>query len=1353
MKETLFRSIGGKMLSKVKLFVMSVICVTVSLVWADYPIMSQHYAADPTAIEWNGRLYVYCSNDEENTENSGYIMDSIACFSTDDLKNWTDHGVVFDADELSSWYSGTAWAPCIVQNHGQLYLYFGDAYWGISVVTSTSPTGPFTAPKNDLVVKRESIPGGTPGANSTWLFDPGVFVDDDGTPHLYFGGGGANQCRYIELNPNMYDSVGSAVTIPFSDFFEASHIHKYNGIYYLSYADNYEDSTPSSQIAYMTSSDPAGPFMYQGVALGQPPYNYGNNNHHTFFTYQGQWYCVYHNRYQATVDGVSTTEHRNICLDQMYYNPDGTIQPIIHTQDGLPQLKNLDPFTRVEGETLNAQSGLRTGVCSEGGMNVTSIDNGDWIRVRGVDFGAGAGSFLARVASTNTGGSIELRLDSLTGTLVGTCVVPNTGGAQTWTTAICAVNGASGVHDLYLIFEGSAGSDLFNVNWWQFQAASLTSTTVTLDSSTIYQTIEGLGGAIAFYNGWIPAHPYHQEIYDYAFAGLNLSMLRLGNWWRGTDGEDTAAYEIAAAANESLGRPVPIMMSSWSPPAYLKSNDEVGNGGTLIGGPSNYDYEGFADYWYDSLQDYIAHGVIPTWISIQNEPDWTAEYDSCRFNPTEAPWHGESYASYALALDAVYQRLEADLPSPPKLLGPENVGLNFSPTAQAYQDYAAAMDTEHFYGMAHHLYGGSTDGTPDGYIPVFNTVATVHPDKPRFMTEFGYNDMIDSANLIHNSLVYEQVSGYNHWSLIWPGEGGLVEIEFPWDPASWTNPKGYWLNPSYWSMKHFSYYITPGFRRVEASSSDPDVLVSAYLSPDDLRLVAVFINRSTSTPSTVTLDSGSFTYDYSSVYQTVGLNHFESLGEISGSQLTLPASSLTTVLLDKEVTVGSATNPSPVNGATEVSLNTTLTWSPGTNAMTHAIYLGTDYNAVDTATLASPEYQDTVYPNSFTPTALTSGTTYYWRVDEIAYSSSDHGSVWSFSTTQPVPVAYLRFDETSGTTASDATGNGWTGTLVNGPLWSTGKYHNAVNLDGTNDYVRLPTGVVNGLTDFTISAWVYLDVVSTWSRVFDFGNNTTVNMFLTPRASSGTVRFAITTGGAGAEQVINGSNALPSGAWTHVAVTHSGNTGILYVNGAEVGRNSSMSLTPDSLGATTQNYIGKSQYADPYLNGRVDDFRIYSATLSAADVAALASNNAPYFTSDPIDKPDAIEDAAYSGQTLAGNASDPDGDPLTFSKVSGPAWLTVATDGSLSGTPSDSDTGPNVFTVRVEDTGGLYDTAGMTIDVANIYSGVRGMEDLAGLVAQWLNFDCTDIPPCDGADLDGDADVDFLDFAQLANNW
>ena len=204
--------------------------------------------------------------------------------------------------------------------------------------------------------------------------------------------------------------------------------------------------------------------------------------------------------------------------------------------------------------------------------------------------------------------------------------------------------------------------------------------------------------------------------------------------------------------------------------------------------------------------------------------------------------------------------------------------------------------------------------------------------------------------------------------------------------------------------------------------------------------------------------------------------------------------------------------------------------------------------------------------------------------------------------------AHLKFDETGGTTALDSTGNGWTGTLVNGALRTTGISGNAVDLDGTNDHVRLPTGVVNGLTNITIAAWVRLDSVVNWTRIFDFGSSTSVNMFLTPRSGiTNLPAFAITTSGNGGEQRINSSVAISPNVWTHVAVTLGGGTGVLYINGVEVGRNNAMSLTPNSLGATTQNYIGKSQYADPYLNGRVDDFRIYDDALSAAEVAALAA--------------------------------------------------------------------------------------------------------------------------------------------------
>jgi aryl-phospho-beta-D-glucosidase BglC (GH1 family)/fibronectin type 3 domain-containing protein len=205
----------------------------------------------------------------------------------------------------------------------------------------------------------------------------------------------------------------------------------------------------------------------------------------------------------------------------------------------------------------------------------------------------------------------------------------------------------------------------------------------------------------------------------------------------------------------------------------------------------------------------------------------------------------------------------------------------------------------------------------------------------------------------------------------------------------------------------------------------------------------------------------------------------------------------------------------------------------------------------------------------------------------------------------------LLFNEAGGTTAADSTLSGRHGTLVGGPTRVTGKGGNAVDLDGTDDHVSLPISAVSSLADFTISTWVNLDAASSWSRIFDFGSGTTNYMFLTPaNGATGTVRFAITTTGGGGEQQINGTAALPTGVWTHVAVTLSGNLGILYVNGVEVGRNAALTLTPASLGVTTQNWIGRSQYPDPYLNGRVDDFRIYVNALPASDVLALFNGTA-----------------------------------------------------------------------------------------------------------------------------------------------
>lgn len=168
-----------------------------------------------------------------------------------------------------------------------------------------------------------------------------------------------------------------------------------------------------------------------------------------------------------------------------------------------------------------------------------------------------------------------------------------------------------------------------------------------------------------------------------------------------------------------------------------------------------------------------------------------------------------------------------------------------------------------------------------------------------------------------------------------------------------------------------------------------------------------------------------------------------------------------------------------------------------------------------------------------------------------------------------------------------------------------GRFGTAIKFSGPQ-YVALPSGVVSGLADFTIALWVNPTTISTWSRIFDFGTGTTRNMFLALSAGSAP-RFAITTSGSGGEQRINGTRQLAADTWSHVAVTLSGGTGTLYVNGQAVGTNTGMTLKPSDLGATGNNWIGKSQYGDPLLSGAVDEFQIYDRALSASEVQALTT--------------------------------------------------------------------------------------------------------------------------------------------------
>jgi hypothetical protein len=275
-------------------------------------------------------------------------------------------------------------------------------------------------------------------------------------------------------------------------------------------------------------------------------------------------------------------------------------------------------------------------------------------------------------------------------------------------------------------------------------------------------------------------------------------------------------------------------------------------------------------------------------------------------------------------------------------------------------------------------------------------------------------------------------------------------------------------------------------------------------------------------------------------------------------------------------------------------------------------------------------------------------TAQYVRISVIGVPSGATASFYDFKvfgeTGDTTTLAQLQFDETSGTTAIDSTGNGWHGTLVGGANRVAGKSGSAVDLSGTNQYVALPSGVVSSHDKITLAAWVNLDTVSNWTRIFDFGSGSATNMFLTPKnGANGKIRFAIKNNGS-AEQIIDGQAALPTGGWHHVAVTLNGSTGILYVDGVQVGSNTAMTLKPSDMGATTQNWIGRSQYPDPYLDGRVDDFRIYNRALTASEVSHVINGHTALPTAElPFNEATGTTASDLSGNgwtgTLNGGAS------------------------------------------------------------------------------------------------------------------
>lgn len=417
---------------------------------------------------------------------------------------------------------------------------------------------------------------------------------------------------------------------------------------------------------------------------------------------------------------------------------------------------------------------------------------------------------------------------------------------------------------------------------------------VGVDLTERHQTLEGFGAAVAWYDNWLTEHPNKAELYELIFSELGLDILRLRNRFRYQDEFLVESQEIVAQGNRSLGRDLTVLMSSWSPPPNLKSSgqtdctDQVSC--TLIREGDAFPYPAFAEYWNDSLDAYAELGIVPKFISIQNEPDFHPNgWEGCMFAATETA----DLPGYDRALEAVHGLLD-QRENPPRMLGPETIGI----TRGKVQGYTDAMNLGLLDGIAHHLYDGSTWQSPDDFTLALQSLRAT--GLPVFQTEFSVEGAdgraFETAWLIHNSLTHADAVAYVYWDLIWSwqdgAEGGLVAVEFP-DENRWQSARGYKLRSPYYSVRHFAKFTDPGWTRVGATTSSDALRVSAFVSPNEDAVTVVMLNVS-NTRRDVRL-SNSFDGFARAIFQSTDAANWQELSVASDAAIVLPAASVTTL--------------------------------------------------------------------------------------------------------------------------------------------------------------------------------------------------------------------------------------------------------------------------------------------------------------------------------------------------------------------------------------------------------------------------------------------------------------------------
>jgi len=440
---------------------------------ASEPIIQTRFTADPAPMVYNGTVYLYTSHDEDDA--TGFKMVDWRLYTSTDMVNWTDHGAVASLKTFP-WaeQSNDAWAPQVIERAGKFYLYVPISVAGspknvIAVAVADRPEGPFKDALGHALV------GPADG-----FIDPTLTIDDDGQAYLYWGN---PNLWYVKLNRDMISYSGEIEKIAprLTDYQEGPWFYKRQNHYYMAFAS----TCCSEGIGYAMSDHPTGPWTYKGQIMEHDPASTGN--HPGIIDYKGGSYLFGFNYELNFAMTPIHHERRGVTVAKFAYNPDGTIPNLgWWNRTAAPQIGTLDPYRPVEAETIAWTSRIKrdrdrpfywapgvTTAQSDGvGVYVTRITDLSYIKVAGVDFGTpGAARFSATVASATGSGRIELHLDKTDGPLIGTLPVSATGGWDAWRTISAPVSGASGTHDLLLVFRGQGEQPLFNFDKWTFARA------------------------------------------------------------------------------------------------------------------------------------------------------------------------------------------------------------------------------------------------------------------------------------------------------------------------------------------------------------------------------------------------------------------------------------------------------------------------------------------------------------------------------------------------------------------------------------------------------------------------------------------------------------------------------------------------------------------------------------------------------------------------------------------------------------------------------------------------------------------------------------------------------------------